>query len=260
MININEVKEYVEFLARKYQSGGSFTPKQFNLVVPNVVRDIVRKYYGVPEEYQVGNPQPHIAYEITSLVKDYLSAIKPVVTLNVVNGFADKPDDYIHISAARVTSYVNQKVDKYATMVDDTCCGEDGTVQAPKQPKIISVAKKYPIVFLTDTQFDAALNSVSRKPTIEHPIARLEAGKIEIAPTSINQFELSYIRYPKAPFWNGTNNGNGTTTYNPTGSQDIELPNICATEVVLACLQKLGIAIRETQLINWADKTRQMGS
>lgn len=260
MININEVKEYVEFLARKYQSGGSFTPNQFNLVVPNVVRDIVRKYYGVPEEYQVGNPQPHIAYEITNLVKDYLSAIKPVVSIAVVNGYAAKPDDYIHVSSARVTSYTNQKIDKYATQVEDDCCGDEGTVQSVRQPNIISIETINPIVFLTDTQFNAALSSISRKPTVQYPIARLEAGKFEIAPKSINTIELSYIRYPKKAFWNSINNGNGTSSYTPIGSQDIELPEICATEVTLACLQKLGIAIREMQLVNWADKTRQIGS
>lgn len=255
MININETKEYVEFLARKYQSGGSFTPKQFNLVVPNIVRDLVRKYYGVPEEYQVGNPQPHISYEITSLVKDYLSAIKPKVKIEVVNGIALLPTDYIHRSAARVTAYSNELLQEYQ---NDDCC--DDLVQTPKKPTTISVSKVYPITFLTDSQFDSALNSVSRKPTIQYPIARMEAGTIEIAPRSITEFEFSYIRYPKKPVWAFTNNANGTVSYNPTGSQDIELPEICATEVVLACLQKLGIAIRETQLINWADKTRQMGS
>ena len=50
MINVNEVKEYAEFLAKKWQSGGSLAPNEFNLLLPNIQRDIIRKYYGVPEE------------------------------------------------------------------------------------------------------------------------------------------------------------------------------------------------------------------
>ena len=38
MININEVKQYTEFLAKKWQSGAVFSPDQFNLTIPNVVR------------------------------------------------------------------------------------------------------------------------------------------------------------------------------------------------------------------------------
>ena len=37
MININEVKQYAEFLAKKWQSGAILSPDQFNLVIPNVV-------------------------------------------------------------------------------------------------------------------------------------------------------------------------------------------------------------------------------
>ena len=80
-----------------------------------------------------------------------------------------------------------------------------------------------------------------------------------MAPIDLGKIGLTYLRYPKKPFWNYTTAG-GFSTYNPVGSQDIEMPEICAEEVVYMCLNRLGISIREPMLIQWAERNRQMGS
>ena len=271
MIAINEVKEYCEFLAKKSQSGGAFTPKQFNLVIPNIVRDIVRKYYGVPEQYAPGMPQPLISAEITQLVRDYLSGLKPTVPLAVDSeGYAILPDDYIHKSSARYIKNLVSPIDplialKAAHVCEDGCGCEDNGGDAPTlqqgkdAPKYTSETQTRAIRFLSDTQFDWDAQSITRKPDLDYPIARMEAGKIQFLPCGLHQVQFTYFRYPKTPYWNSTS-ANGVTTYDPVGSQDIELPTICTSEVTLACLSKLGISIREQQIVNWAERTRQQGS
>ena len=261
MINVNEVKQYIEFLARKAQSGGTFTPNEYNLVLPRVVNDIVRKYYGVPEQYQPMRPEPAISAEITQLVRDYLSALKPVVTLKVTNGIATLPTDYIHKISGRVREFINVPAEVITHQCEDVHCDCGNDVSTPTVQKTTPKAqtKYYPLVFMSDEQFNWAMNSVKRYPTTQFPIARMQSGAIEISPASITELEFSYIRYPKKPFWNSTS-VNGQSTYTPNGSQDIELPDICGTEVVLAMLDKLGISIREQQIVNWADRARQKGA
>lgn len=266
MINVNEVKQYAEFLAKKWQSGGQMSPDEFNLTLPNVVRDIVRKYYGVPEEYRVGDPQSHISYEVTQLVKDYLSALKPVVTLTVdADGFAPLPDDYLHKSALRYRYATVSKVNKYKQAVADGVskeCNDTNTLQVAKDKIVNSETtwKWVPVRVLTDEQFDWEGASIVRTPTKEYPIARFEAGKIQFMPQDLGKVDFSYIRYPLKPVWGYTVATNGVATYDAATSVNIELPEICGSEVVMALLQKIGISIREPMLINWADKTRQMGS
>lgn len=266
MINVNEVKQYIEFLSRKSQSGGVFTPNEFNLVLPKVVFDIVRKYYGVPEEYQFGNPEPRIAADNTQLVRDYLSQLKPVVMLPVNNGFVNLPSDYIHKSSARVRDLFNHGTDEEQLLKEECDCTGDcscrndvGTPTLPKKPTPIVVERYYPIAFMSDEQFNWAMNSIKRYPTKEYPIARMQPNQIEIAPRDISTIELSYYRYPVKPVW-GYTLQLATATYNPATSTNIELPDICGTEVVLAMLNKLGISIREQQVINWSERTRQQGS
>ena len=266
MINVNEVKQYIEFLSRKSQSGGVFTPNEFNLVLPKVVFDIVRKYYGVPEEYQVGHPEPRIAADNTQLVRDYLSQLKPVVVLPVNSGFVNLPTDYIHKSSARVRDLFNDGTDEEQLLKHDcncsgscSCRNDVDTPTLSKKPTPIVVERYYPISFMSDEQFNWAMNSVKRYPTKEYPIARMQPNQIEIAPRSISSIELSYYRYPVKPVW-GYTLQLGIAIYDPTTSTNIELPDICGTEVVLAMLNKLGISIREQQVINWSERTRQQGS
>ncbi len=263
MININEVKQYTEFLAKKWQSGAVFSPDQFNLTIPNVVRSLARKYYGTPEQYQVGNPMPTIGMDQTQLVVDYLSALKATEELTVDDqGMADIPPDYIHKSTARYKLITTSKVVQ-PTLDNDNCgCDDDGTtgtIQGPVPAKTQSKTDYRPIRFLTDDQFDAERQSAIRTPSKKYPIARMKDLQIEVAPIDLGKIELTYLRYPKKPFWNYTTSG-GFSKYDPVGSQDIEMPEICAEEVVYMCLNRLGISIREPMLIQWAERNRQMGS
>lgn len=268
MINVNEVKQYAEFLARKNQSGGAFTPVQFNLALPFVVRDIVRKYYGVPEQYSPQMPQGQIGYEVTQLVKDYLSNLRPTTTLTVDNvGYATLPEDYLHKTSCRYRISTTTKVDKLLlpTGDDDCACDDDSdnpTIQLGKDAvtNLKTTDRWVPVQILTDTQFDWAAASSMREPTKEFPIARMESSlRMRFLPTDLGQVELSYIRYPARPVWGYTTAG-GFDTYDANTSTNIELPEICATEIVLMLLNKIGISIREPQLINYADRQRQAGS
>jgi len=273
MINVNTVKEQAELLAKKNQSGGYFTPADFNRVVPMVVRDIVRKYYGIPEQYQPGMPMPAITYEETQLVKDYLSALKPRKPIVKADGYFPLPPDYLHKSSLRHkhSTIVPTDKDQLYAEADECSCGETDcsckidsaagkpTLQTAPPPKAVTVDKWFPIKVLTDEDFDWEASSITRKPTFEYPIARFEAAKIEVLPVEITTIELSYLRYPATPVWGYTTAG-GFNVYNPLTSTNIELPEICSTEVVMRLLSYMGISIREAAITQWAENKKNTGN
>ncbi len=261
MIDVNAVKEQVELLAKKDQSGGMFTPANYNRILPLVVRDIVRKYYGIPEQYQPGMPMPAISYELTQLDIDYLSAFKVITEITkTAAGYFTTPANYMHKSAIRHKIQIVKKVDTSLLYADtEECCDEDGTLSGPIPKTSETVDYWPPIKPLGDEDFQWTANSRNRTPSLQYPILRFLDGKMEVLPSEITKIELTYIRNPTDPVWGYSTTG-GVNTYNAATSTQIELPLICQTEVVMRCLIYLGISIREPLLMQWAEQKKNTGN
>ena len=265
MINVNTVKEQVELLAKKNQSGGYLTPADYNRILPMVTRDIVRKYYGTPEQYQPGMPMPQIAHEETQLVMDYLSGLKEVEPITKTGNYFNLPSNYMHKSSLRHKIAVVVKVDKdqlYADADTGDCgdCEEDSpTLQTAPPPKAETFEKWYGIKVLPDEDFQWESQSVTRTPTNEHPICRFLASKIEVLPSTITAIEMTYLRYPLVPVW-GYTTAAGVNIYSPATSVQIELPEICQTEFVMRTLSYLGISIREGAITQYAENKKNTGN
>lgn len=257
-IGIHTLKNYVEYLGAKDISGGFIPPARWNEMVPILVNKMVAKYYGLPEQYQVGMPQPAITYESTQAVIDYLSQLKAEKVYQVANtGRVTLPSDYLHKSSAVVTIYKNTPVNEDDAPTADCCYNE--TVQVRKQGKVKYIQKWYPVTFVSEQERWTWLASSLRKPTQEFPIAVfVGSDELQFYPTDIKQAILIYIRYPKTPVWAYTIN-QGIPVYNPAGSQDIELPEILADEMAVTILERLGIVIREPGLVDWSRYVKNSG-
>jgi len=254
MINIDLFKQYVDFLAAKHQSGASYTPDEFNNVVPIAVNDIVRKYYGLSEEYKAGAPMPQVSYEITQLVTDYIGHLKVLSELTIdSNGRMTKPSDYLHKSSVRFKKpYVNA-VELIDT--DNDCC--DDTIQGnPSTTEI--VYSEVEVRAVKDAEIGYYLDSKIRYPDKEQPICCFYDSYIQFYPHDLKQATLTYLRYPTRSMWNYTV-VDGYPVYTPTGSIDIELPEACMTECAVTFLTRLGIHIREEGLVQWSNYVKDTG-
>lgn len=271
MISVNEHYIYCQLLANASQTGANFTPDQYNTYIEPVTHDIVRKYYGLPEQYRPANPSPPIAYEITQLVTDYLNEIKVPLTTFQVNslGRVTKPDDYLHHSLFQydsVEQYINGTV---SSVVCANNCGHEDC----NHPNKVSVTKKYrggkkPAVMpkmryktvkvVTDGEWAIYLNDPIVSPDKDYPICKFDNRYIQFAPQDLQIVNWSYLRYPKKPKWNFTAQG-GFATFDAVGSQDIELPKILMKELALTLLDQLGFNTREAGMVNYADKGKATG-
>ena len=274
-INIDTFYQYTNWLAAKNISGGNVPPDIFNIAVPICVNQMVRKYYGVPEQYQPGMPMPQVSYEITQLVTDYLSQLKTEVILSVNNsGQAAKPADYLHKSSVSASWVEVLPITGADTAVEGECCGcrkshsccECGdsapTLQTTKKKKAQSYldVNWVPVTVVSDNERWAYLQSSLRKPTKEFPICTFVGNDlIQFYPQNITSAYLVYLRYPQKPVWDYTLAPDGYPIYNPATSVNIELPEICTDEMAVTLLNRVGISIREGALSEWANYVKNSG-
>lgn len=266
MININDLKNEVDLLARKHATGATFTPAMFTIAAQGALRDFVRKYVGLPENYQAANPASPIAYEITNLVNDYLSPFKATDVPLIINnsGVAPKPVDYYYRSVVKLKKVVNTEQEKLFQTMDSCTCGCGKLVgQCPKS--YTTTETKYvevPVEIVDDMQFTNRLNSSgNRKPTMDYPICKFEKDRIQFAPFNLKTAYITYLQDVNIgkPVW-GFIPFSVPPVYDPLTSVNVKLPSICQTEMSVLILARLGISIREEALMGYAQGVKAQGT
>lgn len=254
MIDVNSLKEFIEYICNFEQSGRRMSKDEYNNNLLSAQLDIINERYGNPKEYQVGMPLPRQVYEATQKLTDDLKNLKEKINISVDSeGKAILPGDYFHISAIR---------HKYIKNRD---CG-----QSP-------LTKEVNVKILPESQIAARLSSSIKVPTKEYPIADFYGKHILCYPNvSLNGEDLKeiifvYLRYPITPFWsseiipegevkNGITGDGLTETYDPTTSVQIELPFSMRNEIAAKILRYIGINLREPQLEQYALRKDTQGT
>lgn len=262
MINVDELKQLVEWIANKHQSGGNMSPVEYNIAIQSCLDDMLLYYYGLPQRYAPGAPVPSVAWEVTQLVTDYLRALKESPILPVdATGKMTIPSDYLHKSSV-FYDYTTQ--DDHCADQDELvkCADDEVTIQGTTvAAQSVHVAKviHVPVKIVTDDQW-ASLQSHSLKyPTLRYPIAKFMNTYLQLAPSNLGFVTFVYIRYPLTPVWAYTNPSGSNPVYNPVLSVDLEIPSVMKNHVAYCILTKLGVNIREAQLYQYAESFKEKG-
>lgn len=226
-VSVNQVKQIVDTIANKNQSG-IWSTAEYNTIFAAVNYDFLKYRIGLPELYQVGNPQPPVSYQITQKITDDVRfLIKKVDIVKDSNGYFPIPADYFAFSSWRY---------KY---IENSDCGE-----AP-------YFKDYPIETLSDNELVDALDNTIAPPTLVYPkLAYYGLGAL-VYPQEINRVICTYVRTPVTPVW-GYTLVDDEPIYNSALSTDFEYPSSCLNDLSILCLKYLGINIRDESLVNSA--------
>lgn len=98
------------------------------------------------------------------------------------------------------------------------------------------------------------LTSDKTAPTTTYPVYVMIGNRIEVYPTAITSgLELSYIRYPKTPYWSYTTLSNGEASFDSTLAtyQDFELPEEEYYALVQKICQYAGVQIGQETVIQY---------
>lgn len=234
MIKVDEVKQFVDSIANKHQSGNSYTVNDFNLWLRRGMDAIFSAEYGLPEDYKPGYPLPRISYELTQRIKDDLRVFKeePVLIVNA-KGEMTLPADYVHYTA----------IDYYkATNVPG---GE---------PEIEEIG----VEVIDDNKWSKRKRNALKKPDKENPICNFGNTFVRFAPTDLHTARLTYLRYPKEPKWAFTL-VDFVEIFDPSASIDVELPQYLTNNLSWIILTYIGTKNKDEGLLSYAETVKTRG-
>lgn len=236
-MSINEVKQVVDYIVRKNNSG-YLTPDQFNLIINRAQITIFVRKYGSEEDYMPGKPIPRMAFEQTQSVSDDLRKFKEPADLIVDrDGRANYPEGYIHTLSLGYVGGINVS----------------GSIQK----------NYYPIEVVDQDKEFYRLSSVVVPPTKKFPIAVIKNTYFQFYPTNVGVVKLSYLRLPRNANWGYTLVSN-RPVFAATGgvngnSVDLEWPGTNINEIITEALTYIGISIKDKDVIQYANQKAQEG-
>mgnify|MGYP003132576551 CR=1 FL=1 len=237
MISIDTLKQYVDYISNKEQSGNNYSPKQFNMLVSRSIDDIERWLIGLVSEYRPMQPLPSVAYDITQKVKDDLRFLKNTQVLSVDDsGFMTIPSDYVYLSSISYRRIENN--------------AETGT------PDVEPIA----VEVMSDDNWTGRLNNAIKKPTHEFPVCNFyDKTKVLFSPQDLGSVTFTYLKKITTPVWGYTLDENDNPIFDPSSSVDIDLPEILLNDIARVIIGYMGINIREEQLIQYAELVKTKG-
>jgi hypothetical protein len=224
MINVNELKIFIDFIANKEQSGTAYSITQLNNAFQAANIDLFKLRYGLPEEYMPGRPLPRQSYEVTQKIKDDLRVLKETVVLPVDEfGIMALPNDYVHKTAIEYTKVLN----------DPNC----------KEP-IVSTKS---VEIIDDDKWSERKSNTIKRPTLDFPICNFLKDSIRFEPKNLREVEFSYLKTPPQPKWAFFFN-NDIEVYDPINSVDFIWNEILFTDIAKLILNYLSINLKDDEL------------
>lgn len=243
-MNAGEAYDFVKYLANKSSYGGTIPPNEFTQLMQRAEMEFVYKYYNNPKEYTQKNPSPNYPYGITQRVRDNIRPYKKSVTFtNLVNGTAQLPSDYLHPIGFFAT-YNHAQIVEPQESLDRT--------RPSKYTTTTTVSEKVTVQLLEDDEFGSRQGSVTRLPTLEYPIAKIDNTTITFAPSTTLLPVLYYIKKPIGAIYGYTLDENGNAIYDPATSRSWEAPEDCHNELCEMICQYVGIHVQSTELTEFA--------
>ncbi len=242
-MNINDFRDFVLFEARKAQSGGNPTPRQFNLAVERAFIAWVMKRYGNQGDYRPGQPIPRMAWQQTQKISDDLifMLIKRVFPIGQ-DGKLAYPD------GSAVKDIDSQIAPKYL----HASSFRFNFITGKKQKEIkIDVVK--------DNELGNTLGSSIVDPTRRFPKCSYYNDHIQFHPKDLQSVIFTYLREPVIPKWAFTDNSDGRPVYDPSQSVDIESNIESVNEIAFNVLSFLGISIRDPLIYQAGENYREKG-
>lgn len=235
-MTVDEIKNFVEYISNKEQSGESLSPLEFNRLLKTSAIDFTRFLYGAIESYKPGEASPPVSYEATQYITDALRAVKVLTPLTVdVTGSAPIPADYAHESSIR---YTYNKPGR---------CDSD-----PLIPKTVSIE------IVKDDKVGVRLGSTLSKPKANRPICVFYKNTIQFYPINIGSVAFTYLKTPATPVWGFTVSGD-VPVYDATSSVQPEFPEIFHLDICRIILGYMGVNLRDNDLQSFNERFKQTG-
>lgn len=226
-MTLQEILNHIYSRINKDQSGNTYNIHRFNndLLVANI--EMFSYYYGLPSGYKPGSGTAEINQKVIDSLRHLTVNMggegpSDPGPLNISNGIALIPEDYVHVD------YIN-----YAYM--DKACGGKLT---------------YPgIDVLTGSQWSNRINSTILNEKVEkYPYCNFQSNYIQFRPKDLQFVNFVYWRAPRQPYYDYYITALDEIVFMPEGTTHI----LTAGETGSAG-QTSGQVVSLTQPLEWPD-------
>ena len=236
-MNLQELKNYIDFIANKDQRGGTLSPDKYNSALSSVNIKLFNTELGLEEQYQPGVAVPKRVWDVTKNTTEALRKFKVymgsagTMPLQVnSDGWGILPDNYVYPSTLR---YRYIKKNKTTRDVE--------------------------IEVLTDMEASKRLESVVESPTLRHPFCVFMDDYIQFYPQNIQFVQFVYLRLPKTPVYAYTFDANDNILYDAVNSTELEWPTEYHYRIANLILNELSIPIKDEYLTQYTESIKQKG-
>jgi len=226
-MTLGQIYSLIELIVNKDFDGLVVTPERFNLLIATANIDHFRDKYGLPEEYAPGRPIASEGSEITLKNIDDMKAFKVrLPNRTVTNGVMDFPSNYVHLMT--VVYNFSKTINGVATTL----------------PK--------PVEILREAEFAAREGNYTKRPTTASPCGIIRSDGIHIRPLTIVNSDLNYYKFPATPSFQYTEH-DGYIVYDAATSTELEWPEDEKIPIMRRCLEYIGVNLRESDIVNYAN-------
>lgn len=235
-MDLNDVREFINVILKEQAPDKVYmSPSQFADVLNQCSLVHFKRKIGLPEEYRPGQPIPRQAFEITKKLtldllpfKVEMGTTTPPLTVNQF-GLADIPGNCYYPAAFGFRLYRNGVLDyREVDMVNDL-------------------------------EWKSRLRNSITKPTQRYPICNLLGnGKIRFAPTNLGRVDFVYLKYPQAAVF-GYSIQSGFIKYEQAQSTQLEWDDINMIDIIMLYLERIGVVLTRTDLLQYAQKVQVAG-
>lgn len=254
-MNLGQIRNYVDYICNKEQTGQTLTVEQINTVYP-VVNNKLLDYYLGPKKKQIG--QPDVVYEESQFNTEALRPFKKTIDyVSIVGGIMQYPADYLYPSGFLTYSFENN--------------GCTSTVNANA------------LEIVTDDQFRLRQNHSIIMPTTKDPIVCLKADHLKILPLSITGATFEYIKKQIDPVFDYHFNAQEQEVYLPAGtsyqlktgeigsagqiagatviskSVELEWLDMSTLMFIKILLKEIGVNLSDSRLMQYSTQQIQQG-
>ena len=222
----------VGYVANKDYEGNVVTPEDFKRLAKVANLDLFKIKMGLPEDMAPGQPLTRQHPDVRALSTDELRFLKVYApTTSVVAGKIAYPVNYFALDDIRYNYQRN--IDGAAAII----------------PRKVTILK--------EQQYTDRASTWLKRPTLKWPVGVIRADGIHIYPGTITQVEMDYYRYPVEPVFAYTPNVGYIT--DPGTSVEFEWPESMHNDLMRIILSYIGVNIRDTELVQYAEQKKAQG-
>lgn len=225
-MTIDEVHKFIDFIAKKSNSGGYITPAEKDLLLNRAQVQYFNKLYGNQNDYRYDRPVPRISYAVTEKISNSLSPFLSDLTALVIdaNGQTNIPADLFQTVA--VTKTLN---------------GVENEITRVEHDRIANNLTSY---------YDA--------PDTSFPIYAQLKTKFQFYPKNLGSANIIYLKEPTKMVW-GYTVVSGRPVYDALTSTQPQWKDMDMNEIIYLALSYIGVNLKDQDIAQFANNKTQTG-